>query len=143
MTREPMIDHGQTLTGPAGKVIGFLDGKEKFESFADTLLATGYPETSVTLLYGEDGIHLLERMQEHRFFFSDSEDSIIQTGIRELKLGHCAVSVEVRRPSACRGHRKTGKTSRGTRFHVLRNLGQRANSDLMNLKGSGLLFIES
>ncbi|EDL56788.1 hypothetical protein [Gimesia maris] len=95
MTREPMIDHGQTLTGPAGKVIGFLDGKEKFESFADTLLATGYPETSVTLLYGEDGIHILERMQEHRFFFSDSEDSIIQTGIRELKLGHCAVSVEV------------------------------------------------
>ena len=95
MTREPMIDHGQTLTGPAGKVIGFLDGKEKFESFADTLLATGYPETSVTLLYGEDGIHLLERMQEHRFFFSDSEDSIIQTGLRELKLGHCAVFVEV------------------------------------------------
>ncbi|QDT89949.1 hypothetical protein [Gimesia algae] len=95
MTREPMVDHGQTLTGPAGKVIGFLNGKVKFESFADTLRVAGYSETEVTWLYGEDGIHLLERMQEHRFFFSDSEDSIIQTGIRELKQGHCAVSVEV------------------------------------------------
>ena len=95
MTHEPIADHGQTLNGPTGKVIGFLDGKVEFEAFLDTLLAAGYSEAAVTLLYGEDGIHLLERMNEHRFFFSDSEDSIIQTGIRELKLGHSAVSIEV------------------------------------------------
>ncbi|WP_417388575.1 hypothetical protein [Gimesia sp.] len=95
MTREPMIDHGQTLTGPVGKVIGFLDGKVEFEAFADALQAAGYSETDFILLYGEDGINLLERMKEHRFFFSDSEDSIIQTGIRELKRGHSIVSIEV------------------------------------------------
>ena len=95
MTHEPIVDHGQTLNGPTGKVIGFLDSKVEFERFADTLLAAGYSDTAITLLYGEDGIHLLERMEEHRFFFSDSEDSIIHTGIRELKQGHCAVSIEV------------------------------------------------
>tara|TARA_R110002095_G_scaffold113541_1_gene99135 strand:+ start:533 stop:922 length:390 start_codon:yes stop_codon:yes gene_type:complete len=95
MTREPMVDHGQTLNGPSGKVIGFLESKVEFEAFADALSAAGYQATAVTLLYGEDGIHLLERLNQNRFFFADSEDSIIQTGIRELKLGHYAVSVEV------------------------------------------------
>lgn len=27
MTSKPLVDHGQTLTAPAGKVIGFLDGE--------------------------------------------------------------------------------------------------------------------
>ncbi|KAA0131560.1 hypothetical protein FYZ48_25815 [Gimesia chilikensis] len=76
MTHEPTVDHGQTLNGPTGKVIGFLDSKVEFEAFADTLHAEGYSETAITFLYGEDGIHLLERMKEHRFFFSDSEGSI-------------------------------------------------------------------
>ncbi|HAH49579.1 MAG TPA: hypothetical protein DCM07_33025, partial [Planctomycetaceae bacterium] len=75
--------------------IGFVNGKVEFEAFADVLLAAGYPATAVTVLQGEDGIHLLERMDENRFFFSDSEDSIIQTGIEELKRGHYAVSIEV------------------------------------------------
>lgn len=95
MTREPLVDHGQTLNSPVGKVIGFVNGKVEFEAFADVLLAAGYPATAVTVLQGEDGIHLLERMDENRFFFSDSEDSIIQTGIDELKQGHYAVSIEV------------------------------------------------
>jgi len=33
--------------------------------------------------------------KQHSFFFADSEDSIIRTGIRELKLGHYAVAIEV------------------------------------------------
>ena len=37
MTSKPLVDHGQTLTAPAGKVIGFLDGKFEFEAFADAL----------------------------------------------------------------------------------------------------------
>ncbi len=95
MTRELMVDHGQTLTGPVGKVIGFLDGKVEFEAFADALPAAGYPATAVSSLFGDDGIHLFERLKENRFFFADSEDSIIRTGILELKLGHYAVAIEV------------------------------------------------
>jgi len=95
MTHELMVDHGQNLTGPAGKVIGFLDGKVEFEAFVDALPAAGYPATAVTSLFGEDGVHLVERLKEQSFFFADSEDSIIQTAIRELKLGHYAVAIEV------------------------------------------------
>ncbi len=95
MTRELMIDRGQTLASPVGKVIGFLDGIVEFEAFADVLPAAGYSATAVTSLFGENGVHLLERLKQHSFFFADSEDSIIQTGIRELKLGHYAVAIEV------------------------------------------------
>lgn len=95
MTSKPIVDHGQTLTAPAGKVIGFLDGKVEFEAFANALSAAGFPATTITSLYGEDGIHLLERLKEHSFFFADSEDSIIQLSIRELTQGHYAVAIEV------------------------------------------------
>jgi len=95
MIHELMVDNGQTLTGPAGKVIGFLDGKVEFEAFTDALPTAGYPATAVTSLFGEDGVHLMERLKEHSFFFADSEDSIIRTSIRELKLGHYAVAIEV------------------------------------------------
>jgi hypothetical protein len=95
MIDKPMVDRGQTLTTPAGKVIGFLDSKVEFEAFADALSAAGYPAKTTTTLCGEDGIHLLKRLREHSFFFGDSEDSIIQLSIRELEQGHYAVAIEV------------------------------------------------
>lgn len=95
MTSKPLVDQGQTLAAPAGKVIGVLDGKVEFEAFADALSAAGYPAKTITTLCGEDGIQLLERLQEHSFFFGDSEDSIIQLSIRELEQGHYAVAIEV------------------------------------------------
>ena len=95
MTVEPSVDHGQIISPPAGKVIGFVDGKAGFEAFAEAVQAAGYPAASITSLYGEEGIHLLERLQENSFFFGDSEDSIIQLSIRELRQGHYAAAVEV------------------------------------------------
>lgn len=95
MTSQPLVDHGQTLTAPAGKVIGFLEGKVEFEAFTDALSAAGYPATTITTLYGEDGIHLLERLKEHSFFFGDSEDNVIERSMRELRQGHYVVAIEV------------------------------------------------
>jgi hypothetical protein len=95
MTPQPTIDHGQQLAPPAGKVIGFIDGQANFEAFAEALAAAGYPASKITSLYGQDGIHLLERLKDHSFFFGDSEDSVIQLGLRELLQGHYAVAVEV------------------------------------------------
>ncbi len=95
MISKPMVDHGQILTAPAGRVIGFVDGKDEFEALSDALSAAGYPPASTTSLYGEDGIQLLERLKEHSFFFADSEDSIIALSIKELRLGHYAVAIEV------------------------------------------------
>jgi hypothetical protein len=95
MTLEPLTDHGQMLAPPAGKVIGFINGKSEFDAFAATVQAAGYPAEKITSLYGEDGIHLLERLKKNSFFFGDSEDSVIQLGIHELRQGHYAAAVEV------------------------------------------------
>ena len=95
MKVEPLVDHGQKLASPQGKVISFIDGKAEFDAFAEAVRAAGYPAASITSLYGEDGIHLLERLKENSFFFADSEDSVIQLGIRELGQGHYAAAVEV------------------------------------------------
>src|SRR5688572_27141623 len=95
MTVEPTVDHGQLLTPPAGKVIGFFDGKAEFDAFVEAVGAVGYSAAQIMSLYGEDGIHLLERLKKDSFFFADSEDGIIQLGIRELRQGHYAAAVEV------------------------------------------------
>lgn len=96
MTFEPIADHGQKIAVPAGKVIGFIDDKAEFEAFAQEVQAAGYPASKITSLYGEEGIHLLERLKENSFFFGDSEDSVIQLSIRELGQGHYAAAVDVR-----------------------------------------------
>lgn len=95
MTAKPTADYGQTIAAPAGKVIGFLDGKAEFEAFAEAVRAAGYPAAKITSLYGDDGIQLLERLKKNSFFFGDSEDSVIQLSIRELKQGHYAAAVDV------------------------------------------------
>jgi hypothetical protein len=95
MSVEPIADHGQKIAPPAGKVIGFINDKVEFEAFAKAVQAAGYPASTITSLYGEDGIHLLERLKDNSFFFGDSEDSVIQLSIKELGMGHYAASVDV------------------------------------------------
>ena len=75
MKIEPTADHGQKIAPPAGKVIGIIDGKAEFDAFAKAVQAAGYPATKITSLYGEDGIHLLERLKENSFFFADSDNT--------------------------------------------------------------------
>jgi len=95
MTIEPVVDRGQKLAPPAGKVIGIINDKAQFEAFAEAVQAAGYPASKITSLYGEDGIHLLQRLKENTFFFGDSEDSVIQLSISELGQGHYAAAVDV------------------------------------------------
>jgi len=95
MTPEPVADHGQTIAPPAGKVIGFIDDKSEYEAFAKAVLAAGFPAAAITALYGEEGIHLLQRLKDNSFFFGDSEDNVIHLSIRELEQGHYAAAVEV------------------------------------------------
>ncbi len=95
MTVAPTTDHGQMLATPTGKVVGFLDSKAEYDSFAAAVQSAGIPTTNVTSLFGEDGLQLLERQKEHSFFFGDSEDSVIHQSILELGHGHYAVAVDV------------------------------------------------
>jgi len=95
MNIQPLVDHGQKIAPPQGKVIGFIDGKAKFDAFAEAVRAAGYPPEKITSLYGKDGIQLLERLKTNNFFFGDSEDSVIHQSIRELGQGHYAAAIDV------------------------------------------------
>ena len=94
-TIRPLVDRGQKLSPPQGKVIGFFNSKAQFDAFAHAAGAAGYPADKIVVLFGEDGIHLLERLKEHSFFFSDNEDGIIHLSIMELGKGHYAAAIEV------------------------------------------------
>jgi hypothetical protein len=95
MTIEPLADHGQTIAPPAGKVIGFLDGPAEYEAFAAAVRSAGYPDSAITSLCGDDGLRLLQRLKKTSFFFGDSEDSVIELGMRELGQGHYAAAIDV------------------------------------------------
>ena len=95
MKCETMVDHGQSLAPPQGKVIGYFDNRADFKGFTAAARGAGFAASQITSLFGEDGVHLLERLKEASFFFSDSEDSIIQLSMRELKPGHFALAVDV------------------------------------------------
>ena len=83
-------DEGQTLTTPTGKVLGIVDTRAEFEVLVRALAKAGFDK--VEALFGEDGISLLERV--NNFFFSDMEERVLNRHIDELKAGHFIVSVQ-------------------------------------------------
>ena len=93
MTVKPVIDHGQELATPEGQAIGFVDTKEQFDAVTKALKAAGYAESSIIALKGEDGVDMLERLQE-TFNFGDGEDAIMEFSIKELQKGHYALGIE-------------------------------------------------
>lgn len=95
MTVKPVIDQGQELATPEAQVIGFVDTKEQFDAVTQALKATGYADSTIVALRGEDGIDMLERLQE-TFNFGDGEDAVIEFSIRELKAGNYALGIEAK-----------------------------------------------
>ena len=95
MAIQPVIDHGQKLATPEGQAIGFVDTKEQFDAVTKALIAAGYAESKIIALKGEDGVDMLERLQE-TFYFGDGEDAILDFSIKELQKGHYALGIEAK-----------------------------------------------
>jgi hypothetical protein len=93
MAVKPVIDYGQELTTPEGQAIGFVDTKEQFNAVTQALKAAGYADPDIIALHGEDGIAMLERVQ-NTFNFGDGEDAIMEFSIKELQAGHYALCIE-------------------------------------------------
>ena len=93
MAVKPVIDHGQQLATPEGHAIGFVDTKEQFDAVTKALNAAGYAESRITALKGENGVDMLERLQE-TFNFGDGEDAIMEFSINQLQEGHYALGIE-------------------------------------------------
>ena len=95
MAIKPVIDHGQELATPEGQAIGFVDTKEQFDAVTKALIAAGYAKSKIIALKGEDGVDMLERLQE-TFYFGDGEDAILEFSIKELQKGHYALGIEAK-----------------------------------------------
>lgn len=95
MTVQPDVDHGQQLASPEGHTIGFVDTKEQFDEVTMALHSAGYPDASIIELHLDDGIEILTRLQK-KFFFGDGEDAIITFALKELRLGHYGLGIEVK-----------------------------------------------
>jgi hypothetical protein len=93
MTVQPIHDHGQTLPVPQGRAIGFVDTQSQCEAVERALNAAGFADSKITVLYGDDGLHLLKRLEG--FFFSDAELGLIKFSEQQLRLGHYGLGVEV------------------------------------------------
>lgn len=95
MAVQPVIDHGQELARPEGQAIGFVDTKEQFDAVTQALKAAGYADSKIIALQGDDGIEMLERLQES-FNFGDGEDAIMEFSLQELRAGHYALGIEAK-----------------------------------------------
>lgn len=90
MSVKKIHDDGQSLEIPTGKVLCVVDSRAEFDQMVRGLEIAGIKK--VEYLVGEEGLHLLERID--RFFFSDSEGPVLQRHIEELKAGHGVVAFE-------------------------------------------------
>ena len=93
MAVKPVIDYGQVLATPESQAIGFVDTKEQFAAVTEALKAAGYADSTIIALQGDDGIAMLERLQ-NTFNFGDGEDAIVEFSINELQAGHYALCIE-------------------------------------------------
>jgi len=93
MAVKPVIDHGQELATPEGQAIGFVDTEAQFAAVAQALKAAGYADSNIIALQGDDGIAMLQRLQ-NTFNFGDGEDAIMELSIKELEAGHYALCIE-------------------------------------------------
>ena len=93
MTVTPVIDHGQELTRPDGQAIGVVNTREQFDAVTKALKAAGYAHSNIIALQDEDGIVMMERLQE-TFNFGDGEDAFMKSSLEELQAGHYAISIK-------------------------------------------------
>ena len=51
------------------------------------------PTRILSFCKGEDGVDMLERLQE-KFNFGDGEDAFMESSLKELQAGHYAISIQ-------------------------------------------------
>jgi hypothetical protein len=94
MVVQPVENKGQEISPPEGRVMGFVNSKAEFDAVIKALNDAGYTGSKVTVLCGDDGVRVLEGLNDS-FFFSDPEYQFVARGLNELREGHYALAVEV------------------------------------------------
>jgi hypothetical protein len=92
---QPIKDHGQDLPVPEQKAIGFVNTEEQLDAITRALNDAGYPDSKIRVLFGRDGVDMLERLRDVAFF-GDFERAVADKGIHELEKGHYSLAVAVK-----------------------------------------------
>ena len=93
MSSIPLDDHDQEMPAPAGHAIGFVNSKSKCDEIVQALNDAGFADSAITVLAGDDGIHLLKRMMGGSLWGETAEE-VMKQGVIELTHDHFVVIVE-------------------------------------------------
>ena len=80
---------------PQGHAIGFVDTRRECHAIVGAWNSAGVPDAVITVLWGDDGLHLLKRMMSDSLWGEAAEDVLTQ-GIIELSHGHFVIAVETK-----------------------------------------------
>jgi len=93
MTVQPLQDVNQDLPAPQGHAIGFADSQADCDAITGGLNLAGFPDDKITVLNGEDGIHLLQRMMSSSLW-GEAVETLMKDGTLELNKGHFALIID-------------------------------------------------
>jgi len=76
-----------------GHTVAFVDTDAACDAVMQALNAAGFRDAKLQVLWGEDGLHLLERIADASAWGETAEE-VLKRGEIELRIGHSLVFVE-------------------------------------------------
>jgi hypothetical protein len=95
MRVQPLEDHDQAMPAPAGHAIGFVDSEAACDQVLQALVAAGFPESTIRVLSGEDGVHLLKRSMGGSLW-GEAAEAALAEGVLQLNHGHFVLFIDTR-----------------------------------------------
>lgn len=94
MSLLPLHDRKYAMPEPQGHLIGFVATYEDCVEICQELTTAGFSDDDITILRGDDGIHLFLRMMGDGMW-GDLAKEFLRQGLVELDRGHCVVMIDV------------------------------------------------
>jgi hypothetical protein len=94
MTSTLNADDVLALPELQGHTVAFVDTDAACDAVMQALNVAGFPDAKLQVLWGEDGLHLMERIAKATSWGETSEE-VMKQGETELRGGHSVVFVEV------------------------------------------------
>lgn len=93
MAVTPLHDFDQEMPDPQGHAIGFCNTRTQCDAIVHDLNTAGFPNSSIMVLSGEEGVRLLKRMMGDSLWGEAAED-VMKQGVIEIDNGHLALVIE-------------------------------------------------
>lgn len=94
MIKNEQTEHEKQMESPQGHAMGFADTASQCENAVQALNAAGFPESSISVLKGEEGAERLRVMMQGSLW-GESAEAFQRQGLNELEHGHCLLVVDV------------------------------------------------